>query len=46
MENLYYSSVSFCSVSKLVTLVQDKIERGCCEVICGVPMTLQGYGID
>ena len=28
------------------SLRQDKIKRGCCEVICGVPTTLHGYWID
>ena len=25
---------------------KDKVERDCCEIICGVPTTLQGYGIE
>ena len=28
------------------SLGEDKIERGCFEVICGAPTTLQGYGRD
>ena len=26
-------------------LKQDRLKRGCCEVISGTPTTLQGYGI-
>ena len=26
-------------------LKQDRLTRGCCEVICGTPTTLRGYGI-
>ena len=29
----------------LEQLKQDKLKRGCCEVICGTPTTLRGYGI-
>ena len=29
----------------LEQLKQDRLKRGCCEVICGTPMTLRGYGI-
>ena len=25
---------------------QDKMERGCCEFICGAPTSFQGYGIE
>ena len=25
---------------------KDKMDRGCCEVICGAPTALRGYGID
>ena len=25
---------------------QDKMERDCCEFICGAPTTFQGYGIE
>ena len=28
------------------TRVADKVEMDCCEVICGAPMTFQGYGIE
>ena len=29
----------------LEQLKQDRLKRGCCEVICGTPTTLRGYGI-
>ena len=25
---------------------EDKMERGCCKVICGAQVTIQDYGID
>ena len=31
---------------KLGQLKQDKMERDCCEFICGAPTTFQGYGIE
>ena len=31
--------------ANLGQLKQDKLKNGCCEVICGIPTTLQGYGI-
>ena len=29
-----------------IYIKQDKMERDCCEFICGGPMTFQGYGIE
>ena len=31
--------------ANLGQLKQDKLKKGCCEVICGIPITLRGYGI-
>ena len=32
--------------AELGQLKQNKMERSCCEVICGAPTIMQGYGID
>ena len=29
-----------------IYIKQDKMERDCCEFICGAPMTFQSYGIE
>ena len=32
--------------AELGQLKTGQDEKGCCEVICGAPTTMQGYGID
>ena len=32
--------------AQLGQLKQDKVERTCCEFICGAPTTFKGYGIE
>ena len=32
--------------AQLRQMKKDKMERDCCEFICGAPTTFQGYGIE
>ena len=38
-----WTGIDFASSTRAA---KGKMERDCCEVICGAPTTLQGYGMD
>ena len=41
-----WTEMDFASSTRAAENRMDKVEMDCCKVICGAPMTFQGYGIE